>query len=472
MSDFSDLMKQYMDEASLSAYQLSQLCGIERTTIYRVSRGTRRGSEEFVETVAPYLQLSKNEKQALLDALRMEKIGKNTYENRIAIQDLLFKISNWKQQENLQNTDVFMLQNIDVSFRQENPVVVLNSENEVDLCIISMLQAVGNMEKSPEVFSTAWKKMHLVQAAIWKIGKSTQKYLPFFQYIQFEKTTPEKVVSKNMKMVNEILPFAVAYPGKYEVYYSYAAISEDKIRLFPYCIVVDKYVLYMAEDYQKGLLVCIPEFAQTIREEMKRIRNQYVCLMHRKLIYGDDYVAFGKQESIDFCFAEYLPIDFFIDETLAEEVVDPNFKDEFGVLYWHSKMCRKNAHHFFSESSLKQFLKNPQDLHELQKFQIQVNEQIFQKMVGNVYQRLTDQNKNIHVLKKDTIPTVPGLAIGLKRHKKLIIVNETTEKNRFCISITEQSVCNAFEDFFETLSQSEVLLSAEEKKYMFSHWIN
>lgn len=459
-----------MDDAAISAYQLSQLCGIERTTIYRVSRGTRHGSEEFVEAVAPYLQLSKNEKQALLDTLKIEKIGKDVYHNRVEIRKLFSEIDNWQRQIKKQSTEFFTLQNIQIGTENENPVIALHNEHELELCIISMLQTISDVD-NVEVYSNSLKKAPLIQSTLLQIGNITKKYVSFYQHIQFEKTVPEKVVSSNMKVINKLLPFAITYPGKYEVYYTYATANQAGTSLFPYCVVVDKYVLYMAEDYQRGVLVSLPEFAKSVKEEIERIRKQYTCLLNRKLLSNGEKSIFCKQEKMDFFYAGNPAAVLFANKKFIDEFVVPEYRDVFGYFCEEYEKNGRQVQQFFSDQRLKSILENPRQLEQMDCFLLISDDRCRKQMAQNIYHKLSHENQSIHILKETSIPTIPDLKIGLKRHRWLTIVNQTVQDIKWSINITEQSICSAFEDFFESLDQLDVLLNKEEEDKIFAEWL-
>jgi len=470
MSEFSDLLKRYMDDAAISAYQLSQLCGVERTTIYRVSRGTRQGSAELVEAVAPYLQLSKNEKQALLESLKIEKIGKSVYQNRVAIRDLFSEIFHWYKRAQQEKADFSVLQNLKVNLKDTGPVIELDSENEVELCLISLLQTIGESDKQAEVYSNSLNKAWLIQSTILKAGNISGKYLPFFQYIQLEKTIAQKVVSNNMQILHAILPFAVIYPGTYEAYYTYTTANQTMAHLFPYYVIAGDYVLYMAEDYQRGLFLRLPEYAETLKKEIARVQNQYSCLLHRKIIDKcEEPVCF--QEKPDFFYEGIPHITLFTDKKFAEDFIKEEERARFISSCQEADKLYEKGYQFFSDEKIKDILSGKEQPRGAEKFQLSLDEKCRKRMAQNIRHRLLQKNRTVYVLKESSLPTTPGLQIGLQRRKKLIVANQAKDGRSFYVNVAEQSICNAFEDFFEMMNQADILLKKEAEDKIFLKWL-
>ena len=64
MSVFSDLLSEYITMKDVGVYPLSQFCGLDRSSMYKIINGKRNpAGEDVVRKMAQFMQLTPQEKQ-------------------------------------------------------------------------------------------------------------------------------------------------------------------------------------------------------------------------------------------------------------------------------------------------------------------------------------------------------------------------------------------------------------------------
>lgn len=94
MSEFSQLLSQYMDEKDVQVYGLARYCGYDRANMYKIIRGKRNPpGKDFVEKIAEYLHLLIPEKERLYEAYGISTVGYDNYYRRKVVMKFLTEVS-------------------------------------------------------------------------------------------------------------------------------------------------------------------------------------------------------------------------------------------------------------------------------------------------------------------------------------------------------------------------------------------
>lgn len=89
MSEFSDKCREYIEKSQTNVYQMSKKSGLDRTTLQKMVQGKRLPGKQFLETMCEYLILNQSEKEQLMRLYSIEKMGRNAYECRQEVRQLL-----------------------------------------------------------------------------------------------------------------------------------------------------------------------------------------------------------------------------------------------------------------------------------------------------------------------------------------------------------------------------------------------
>ncbi len=90
MSVFSDLLSEYITMKDVGVYPLSQFCGLDRSSMYKIINGKRNPSgEDVVRKMAQFMQLTPREKTDFMDAFYITQMGEEVYYRRKSVGELI-----------------------------------------------------------------------------------------------------------------------------------------------------------------------------------------------------------------------------------------------------------------------------------------------------------------------------------------------------------------------------------------------
>ena len=90
MSVFSDLLSEYITMKVVGVYPLSQFCGLDRSSMYKIINGKRTPSDEdVVRKMAQFMHLTPQEKSDFMDAFYIAQMGAEVYYRRKSVRELI-----------------------------------------------------------------------------------------------------------------------------------------------------------------------------------------------------------------------------------------------------------------------------------------------------------------------------------------------------------------------------------------------
>ena len=94
MSEFSELLSEYIHRKNIRTYSLAEYCGIDRSMMYKIIRGKRTPTSlELIDKISNYLQLTPGECKDLMEAYQITQVGYDNYYRR---KDMLDFLSNFR----------------------------------------------------------------------------------------------------------------------------------------------------------------------------------------------------------------------------------------------------------------------------------------------------------------------------------------------------------------------------------------
>ena len=94
MSYFSDLLTSFSRQAGINSPQIARYCGLDRVTVYRFMKGkTLPKDKQTVYRMAEILQLTDDEREALMESYECMRLGFRTYRERIYIRSFMLSFS-------------------------------------------------------------------------------------------------------------------------------------------------------------------------------------------------------------------------------------------------------------------------------------------------------------------------------------------------------------------------------------------
>lgn len=95
MSEFSELLSQFIREKDIKVYSMVKYCRLDRSTMYKLINGKRNPpSEEIFNKIAEFMCLTPSEYQKFQEAYQITRLGRDTYYKRKAVEKFLLSFPN------------------------------------------------------------------------------------------------------------------------------------------------------------------------------------------------------------------------------------------------------------------------------------------------------------------------------------------------------------------------------------------
>lgn len=280
MSDFSEILCGYMKRHFVSTVDLSKETGIDRTALYRYSRGTRIPSSlDVVEKIADALQMSGNERKILLEEYDKLIYGESSVYSFQYMKNMLIMLNETTRKDSMFFHHWRMHRELEI----DTNILCLNSKEEIATCVLNLMEYVAG--------TCHQEKIYMVMQPVYE---EIQKYiLPIFgqsdikveQIICFEKNREKGY--ENLKIFQEIFPLCFGYPG-YEPFYYYDSLSShiNSMSGMANFIIVRDYIIQFDIAMQNGVVI-----KETVYRDAMYQQYQFLKAQSKKLLMRDGDVG-------------------------------------------------------------------------------------------------------------------------------------------------------------------------------------
>ena len=100
MSQFSELLREYINKKDITIKALAEKCGIDRTYLHKILKGERKvPSMEFVENISLQLMLSAEDKSRLIELYSISEMGEEVYNRRKQVSKIIHDMAKTNMEE-------------------------------------------------------------------------------------------------------------------------------------------------------------------------------------------------------------------------------------------------------------------------------------------------------------------------------------------------------------------------------------
>ena len=90
MSEFSNILSQFIHEKNIKVYPLSKYCDFDRATMYKIINGKRNPpSRDIIEKMSDFMRLTPTEDEQFKEAYEISRIGADNYYRRKSTENFL-----------------------------------------------------------------------------------------------------------------------------------------------------------------------------------------------------------------------------------------------------------------------------------------------------------------------------------------------------------------------------------------------
>ncbi len=471
MSQFSEKLKYFTGNCGTTIYQLSQNADLDRTTIQHSISGKRLPNIKFVEKLCNYLRISPNERNELMEMYNMSKIGDNIYYRRKYVKELLEQMADLHLTRE-KNTNINTSFNISGDIEQN--VKVFSGEYNVNNIIFNVLYDEVFNAKKPYIGLTVPFEYSFLYSCLKQLYWESNEKLLIEHIVKFNKDFQnQQNPNKNLKILSNVLPLAFCLGTGYQPYYYYSVIDEfDNIEsVMPYFLFTGRRLITISDDFKTAILYNNNDIFSVFSVKFQNLLIRSTPLIIQlsdcfelSMNYRNAYTNFGEVTNVmepNPCLGRYYTREI-IEKYLRQDL--PYRNDIKLILYDFYFNMDKYApfiRSYFSVDGLNAFV-NTGKLAELP---VQYADSFSVKDRKNILSALINDIQNKPIIFRALNPSKIRISAltSIQTYKKNNILFCAADLNNIVsCNISEQSVCEAFNDFFDVLPDSDLVYSKEE----------
>jgi len=474
MSDFSAKCKEYVAKSNTNIYQLAKQSGLERTTLQRMVNGNRLPAVQVVRQFCSHLQITPMEEEELLELYKIEKIGRDVYQTRKEIRNLLLDIQRFRV--NWGKTTEFRNKNM--------PFELMSNVNGVyrlplELDIMAAIQYVIEKEISQD--GTAVFDMDMIPQCeyvlqqLMRVDQTAKKKIICCQYVSFvRKSFGGSSMTENIRILRRIVPFALSFCNTYQVRYSYRTCteSESAFQLWPHFLVTSKSLILFSNTLSNAILIENLEIVNCYRDELRTMAKQSRVLFDYYSKDGDLEEAFHYYKNtvnavpqISFGGQPFVSRFFYPELLKSEDMVgsSPRQVSTEGERPPAESLSEERLN-YFGLTGLEEFL----DTGKLpgvygkyaRRYSVFERKRMLEHYIGSLY---TDARKS-YLLKEESLQLCSGIMIEFYESGELYFLSVSEHAPFVVIGMREWGIYEAFRDYFVSLKESDDVYGEEETK--------
>lgn len=463
MSVFSDLLSEYITMKDVGVYPLSQFCGLDRSSMYKIINGKRTpAGEDVVRKMAQFMQLTPQEKTDFMDAFYIAQMGAEVYYRRKAVGELIetFSRREGRKEHIFSEMEVAQLE-LNGGGSGATPFQGAAHVRHAILQLFSGEAVKENGEISVLVQPDFDFAMELLQALGEQNLGLTIRHL-------FCMNNNEKLISMrknyNLSCLQKILPICACgcdYRAWY--YYDNVAARLNEFRLFPYLILTEHCALVFSADYQNAILFREEEMLRMMREMFEQYLRQSDPLFERldtvqtQLGYTETLIQHFIESNSPRYFFQRMPC---FSGLLTGQMLERHLVPEMPMReqmvqavaryakVMQSRVLDKKTTMFFSEDGVRNFLETgrvdeyPRECYSPLDMEERVD--LVRKFLA-----LREQT-NLRMMKDAEVRAKHTLNISVNAHEGYLLF-QTKNERLIYLSIQEPSVLTAFYDYLESM---------------------
>lgn len=458
MSFFSDLLGKHIASKGIKSNEMAQYCGIERSFMYKIIKGTRHASNlDVVLMMAEYLRLTPAEKTDFIESYKISMEGLENYYRRKNIMELF---QNFRKYSAVYST---VKHDPQPHLIVSGDTVTLNGQNEINHMLLHIL-FLESQSSNPEISLMIQPDFDFLMNLLCTLGYEN-KDLSIRHIICFNAGDQLTVDKKNYNLtcLRNILPvYSCAY--QYDVYYYYGNMihSSEDLVLFPYLVLTSEYAFLLSKDLNSGVLF-------QGEDKLKFFYNLYTRYLEKTSSFGVtmsdlptqlNYFHHLKTDKDQNYCLQMLPCltyclpDYFFDKYICQNIPNRDYLITMLCDYVHDIRKRFTEHRIqfiFSLDGLKRFL----DTGRIPEYPPEVYSPFEPADRVILIRRFLDlcSPDCIHMLKCNIGDLDNELFMYVNQQNGYLMFPSSDPDLLICLDITEPGLLHGFCDFCEHLDE-------------------
>ncbi|MBW7572413.1 helix-turn-helix domain-containing protein [Caproiciproducens faecalis] len=464
MSEFSEQLREIIDQNNVKIYTLASQSGIDRTLIHKFLNGQRMPtSESVVRKIAASLLLTPEDYKQLLQAYKITKMGKSVYSCRKLVMDF------YNRFDPAPNVDIVYQSYPTKQVLSTQSEIAVYGKPEVNQLVQDVLFSEASLDKGRIAIIAQPEYSFLFE--IMALAGMQNSSLVIDHIICLENSQDEYNALYNLKCLQAMMPILVsgcAYRPK--CYYDNVNAHFGQTNILPYIILTSSNVIRISSDMSSALYSDCQQFIELYQKIFaKQQASCFQMAFNLRSICGD--VKYLKQmcsqsNFIEFYFSSDPYLLPYIDKKMLNPCVNsntnssafPNISEylnyvrlkEFQASFNNVYFTKEGVDRFLATGKLTEpFCEYYSPIEILDRYR--VLQSMYDDAQKGIYHPLLIDNNKINIPANLSTYVITGgitcfmLNSNLKLHKSFVV--------------TEKSVFLSFKDFFTYLPESSMVYS-------------
>ena len=299
MSQFSELLKEYIKKKDITIKALAERCGIDRTYLHKILKGERKvPSVDFVENISLQLMLSTEDKSRLMELYNISEMGEDVYNRRKQVSKIIHDMAN----TNMEEPDALTFKTeVDIDSVPEISIYTDKRELRKNLQVL-ICSDVHNGSDIQVIAQPTEFLTNLLSIAA-EGSESAINHLFFFDNTSGEKNTA--------KYNLDIFPFICHLAQKhekYEAFYYYEGASAyfNSTNIMPNIMITNNFLIRTDSDYCEGVIYRSKPMVEFYMRQFEKFKTKCAKLLDHAVDILE-YVYFWYDDNANFIGVDFQP---------------------------------------------------------------------------------------------------------------------------------------------------------------------
>ncbi len=463
MTSIQELLKKYIAKSGYTVYSISYHSKVNRTTLQKILSGQRTLSQNILDKLLPFLQLSPDELQELNQAFHIYQIGEDRYLCHMYLKALF--------ETDLKTAyiskDAFHIRkHTDYDLPSHMPFLYFDRFKIYD-AILSLYEQSAVGQEPTYIYAFTDFEDEFMSSLCRQLAADSRTDMKLI--IRLHQSQDYKNNLYNLKILSKLLPLFLC-ENLPSVYYYYAAYDEfsKEVAVFPYYIILPDYVVLLSPDFNAA---CICKDSATHAYYLQKYKD--ILRQSRPLIESIpshvgllEYLIRNHSDLPDaqYCLTVTPPLEMFLSETLIDTYMSDDAKKTYiknQLLTRKSQMIHEIGHTvLFTMEGLNTFANQGRSFHFPKSLanDISVADRI------SILTKMMEANKagyHLLLINDAKFPVRMRMSLTPLPPNSILFCIYASADHVICIKLTNQIFFSSIYDFLQYAAQ-EFAYSPEE----------
>ena len=287
MTEYFELIAQYMNKQNISMHMLAKRSGIDRSTLYQFRRGERMPSREQIIQISHVFTLSPSKQNELIEKWEIACVGSHLYHQRRTMQQLIRDLP-----VPIDESLSFHLSGQDQLPQQ----AALSSCSAVLLHIHQLLRHAASIHSDLYLIAQPTEDQ-LLDALLSSYPHDAGS---IHHIICFDSGTEEDETFYNLNCVPGLLKLGIHYPKYFlQYYYDNREVRFSPMTPFPNLVLAKDCAMQISHDFRSALVITDPEQVSLLHTMYDRMRSNTTPLAQQHHVTGlSQLIASGNADAM------------------------------------------------------------------------------------------------------------------------------------------------------------------------------